>query len=158
MSHKGSFFSIFHNYQMQAVSDIAGLFLRIEHLRHLFEDADHFLMSVNSYLSFILSLFHVLTDHSDHPDDSHDMIYMFVCHKDLTHIHPVKSGMFQLCKQSVSTAAVNQQVLIPIFQYKTCIITLCDHCISCSQHCNIHKNSGLTFTYSNVFSDISYHN
>lgn len=57
MSHDGSFFSVFYDYQMQAVSNIAGLFLRIKHLCHLLEDAYDLFVSVNCCLTFVLSCF-----------------------------------------------------------------------------------------------------
>ena len=151
MSHDGSFFSVFYDYQMQAVSNIADLFLRIKHLCHFLEDADDLFVSVNCCLTFVLSLFHMLADHTNHPDNTHDVIHMFVCHEDLAHVHPVKSGMFELCQQSISTTAVNQQMLIPISQHKTCIVTLSYHRISSSQHCNIHKSVNLSFVSVNIF-------
>ena len=151
VSHDGSFFSVFYDYKVQTVSNVACLFLRIKHLCHFFEDTDDFFMSVDRRLSFVLSLFHMLTDHTDHPDNTHDVVYVFVCHEDLAHTHPVKSGMFELCQQSISTTAVNQQMLIPISQHKTCIVTLSYHRISSSQHCNIHKNVNLSFVSVNIF-------
>ena len=108
MPHQFSFFAIVYDNQMQAVSDKAGLFCRIKHLCHFFENSDDFLVSIDSCFSIILSLFHILTDHTDHPDDSHQMIHMFVGHKDLSHIFPVKTSLFQLTKQGISTATIHE--------------------------------------------------
>ena len=108
MSHQFSFFSVIYHNQMQAVTNEAGLFRRIKLLCKIFQQTDDLIMSVNPGITFILSLFHILTDHTDHPDDSHQMIHMFVGHKDLSHIFPVKTSLFQLAKQGISTATIHE--------------------------------------------------
>jgi len=108
MSHQFSFLSVIYHNQMQTVSNKAGLFCRIKHLCKIFQQTDDLIMSVNPGITFILSLFHILTDHTDHPDDSHQMIHMFVGHKDLSHIFPVKTSLFQLAKQGISTATIHE--------------------------------------------------
>ena len=139
MSHQFSFFSVIYHNQMQTVSNKAGLFCRVKHLCHFFENSDDFLVSIDSCFSIILSLFHILTDHADHPDNPHDMVYMFMCHKDLAHIFPIKTCLFQLTKQCISTTTIDKKMFIPILQNKTCVIALRNHCISCSKHCYIHR-------------------
>ena len=140
MPHQFSFFAIVYDNQMQAVSDKTGLFCRVKHLCHFFENSDDFLVSIDSCFSIILSLFHILTDHTDHPDNPHDMVYMFMCHKDLAHIFPIKTCLFQLTKQCISTTTtIDKKMFIPILQNKTCVIALRNHCISCSKHCYIHR-------------------
>ena len=56
--------------------------------------------------AFILSMIHKLTNHPDHPDNAHQMIHMFMRHKDMAHVHPVISGMFQLMKDRTAAASI----------------------------------------------------
>ena len=141
MSHKGTLLTVIYHDQMKTFADKIGQFLWIKLLCHLFKQTDHFIVTVDPCFSFILSLFHMLADHADHPDNSHQMIDVLVSHKNLPHILPGKTGLLQLAKQSVSTAAVNQQMFLPILKHKAGVVAFRHHCISRSEHCYIHGNS-----------------
>jgi hypothetical protein len=67
---------------------------------------------------------HELADHSDHPDDSHQMIYMLMRDKNVAHIHPVITGILYLAKNSIAASAVHHEYLPVIFNQKTSVIAL----------------------------------
>jgi hypothetical protein len=67
---------------------------------------------------------HELADHSDHPDDSHQMIHMLMRDKNVAHIHPVVTGMFNLVENIIAASAVHHEYLPVIFYQKTGVIAL----------------------------------
>ena len=145
MPHKGALLAIIYHDQVKAFADKIGQFLRIKLLCHLSKQTDHFIVTVDPRFSFILSLFHMLADHADHPDNSHQMIDVLVSHKNLPHILPGKTCLLQLTKQSVSTAAVDQKMFFSILQYKAGVVAFRHHCISRSEHCYIHGYSSCVY-------------
>ena len=74
---------------------------------------------------------HKLEDHPYHPDDSHQMVHMLMGNKDMTHIHPVISGMFQLVQDGASSASVYHEILTFILYYKACVVAFRRKRISC---------------------------
>jgi hypothetical protein len=78
---------------------------------------------------------HELTDHPNHPDDAHQMIYMFMRHKDMAHIHPVISGMLQLMQDRTAASAIHHKILPVILDNKASVVTLRNKGIARSQHC-----------------------
>jgi hypothetical protein len=60
-------------------------------------------------------MIHELADHPDHPDDAHQMIHVFMSHKNMAHFHPIISGMLQLMKDRTATSAIHQEILPVIF-------------------------------------------
>ena len=89
MPHKVALLTIIYHDQVKAFADKIGQFLRIKLLCHLSKQTNHFIVTVDPRFSFILSLFHMLADHADHPDNSHQMVDMLMCHKNLPHVLPV---------------------------------------------------------------------
>ena len=47
-------------------------------------------------------MIHELTDHANHPDNTKQVIYVFMCYEDMAYIHPVKTGMLYLMKNGTA--------------------------------------------------------
>ncbi len=77
---------VLYRHEMQSfVQQTTFLFLQ-KRIRHLPNQGDDFLMSINMCFPLIFPLIHTTTNSSDQPDDSHDMINMFMRNKDFSNL------------------------------------------------------------------------
>ena len=60
---------------------------------------------------------------------------MLMRDKDMSHIHPIKSGGLNPMEYRISVSAVNNEQLSVVFYNKTGIAALCNKSVACSQHC-----------------------
>ena len=130
----GSLLAVFYLNEVESVTDVLSLFFIKKLECHVLQKSDHFVMSVNIRLTLVSTFLHVLTDDTDHPHDSHDMIHMLMCNKDLMNIHQINACFFQLGKHGISAASVNQKMSILIAEHKAGIVTLSYQSISGSKH------------------------
>ena len=142
--YKSALFPVSDHFHMQPVPYKTRLFSGKKPVCHFFQNRYYLVMSVDPCLTLILPLAHILTDHADHPHNSHKMIHMLMGYENLSHIHPVKSGMLQLSQQSISSAAIHKQMFFSILNNKTGIVTLCHKCVACTKHCKLHELSSVS--------------
>ena len=129
-----SLLTVFYFDQVKSVTNVLCL-LFIQKLKgHVFQKSDHLIMGIDIRLALVSTFFHILADDADHPDDSHDMVYVLMCNKDLMDIHQVNTCLLQLGKYSISTASVNQKMAVLIAEHETCIVAFCYQCVTCSKH------------------------
>ena len=114
VSQNHSFFSIFYFFQMYFLTNVFGFFCSQKHLGHLLQKADHFVMSVDYYFAIKLSSCHSLAIHTEHPDNSQQMVDMFMRNKNRTDILPADSGIFQLFQNGASTAAIYHKIFFTL--------------------------------------------
>ena len=129
-----SLLTVFYFDQVKSVTNVLCL-LFIQKLKgHVFQKSDHLIMGIDIRLALVSTFFHILADDADHPDDSHDMVYVLMCNKDLMDIHQVNTCLLQLGKYSISAASVNQKMAVLIAEHETCIVAFCYQCVTCSKH------------------------
>ena len=112
MSEDRFLLSVLYNFQMHFLTDKSGFLGSQKHFCHLFQQCDHFIMSINRYFPVKLPSRHSLTVHSEHPDNSKKMINMLMGHKDRSDLFPVNSGIFKLFQNCVSAAAIDHEIFV----------------------------------------------
>ena len=88
--------AVLHRNQIKPLSDKSSFILLQEFFRHIPQNLDHLIVSIDRGITFILSMIHTLANYADHPDDSQQMSNMLVGHKDRMHVFPINIGTFQL--------------------------------------------------------------
>ena len=110
VSQNRSIFSVLYFFQMDFVSDKFRFLWCEKHLCHLFQQADHFIMSIDSHFTVKLSSCHSLTIHTKHPYYSKQMINVFMCHKYSADFFPADSCVLQLLQNCISATSVYHKI------------------------------------------------
>ena len=115
MSENTLLFSIFHFDKICLFSNKSGFLRSKKHFRHLPQKPDHLVMCINPDLFIKLSSCHSLTVHSQHPDNSQEMIYMLMGNKNCMNVLPADTCILQLFQDRASAASVNQKIFLLVF-------------------------------------------
>lgn len=62
------------------------------------------------------------------------MVDMLVSNENLTHIHPIKAGPFQLTKDGVPASPVYHEIFPAVINHKAGIVALRYQSVSCPEH------------------------
>ena len=113
-------------------------------------------VTINIQCPSIVSLLHSRSNGTNHPHDPGQMVAMLMCQEDLMDRLRIKSCLFKLAEDSVSSTAVNQKNPLFILQQKASVKTMGYHGISGSQNMQIFKWRGRhTYTPQNPLTHFS---
>ena len=87
-------FAVFHGDQVQAVAHVSSFFRLQDHTGDIVCHLQNLGVTVEIGLAFVGAAFHVLADHADHPDDTGQMVEVFVGDEDVTDLFPGDIGVF----------------------------------------------------------------
>ena len=124
------FFSVFYLNHMNLFADSSTVLFLEKQFCHGMQNMYDFLMTINIQLAGQTFFSNILAKQTHNPDNSHDMIHMLVCDKDIRDLFPVNICIFQLLHDGITTAAVNQEIMTVIFNGKTGVVTFCNHGIT----------------------------
>ena len=130
MSENVFLFSVFYLNHMNLPADSGTVLFLKKQFCHGMQNVNDFFMSVDIQFSVQTLFCNILTKQTHNPDNSHDMIHMLVCNKDISDLPPVNIRIFQLLHNCIAAAAVNQEIMTVIFNGKTGIVTFCNHGIA----------------------------
>ena len=87
-------FTVFYCDKVQAVTHVGGFFWLQDHTGDIVCHLEDFGVTVEVGFALVGSAFHVLADHADHPDDTGQMVEVFVCDEDVADLFPRDVGIF----------------------------------------------------------------